>query len=164
MDNNNTINLNSEYSAGFQIELLDLDMDKLEDPILVVGSGATGNLVFFLNAQGHRACGIDPSAEDTDVTRASDFLHVDYGKDYWGSILSPLAFIKEMSAAIAAQDGSDLEWVKCYKSILTALKKGGSFIYAPSLPYIEDILPKEQFEITHSTIRENLSRTKITRK
>ena len=45
MDNNNTINLNSEYSAGFQIELLDLDMDKLEDPILVVGSGATGNLV-----------------------------------------------------------------------------------------------------------------------
>ena len=73
MDNNNTINLNSEYSAGFQIELLDLDMDKLEDPILVVGSGATGNLVFFLNAQGHRACGIDPSAEDTDVTRASDF-------------------------------------------------------------------------------------------
>lgn len=164
MDNNNTINLNSEYSAGFQIELLDLDMDKLEDPILVVGSGATGNLVFFLNAQGHRACGIDPSAEDTDVTRASDFLHVDYGKDYWGGILSPLAFIKEMSAAMAAQDGSDLEWVKCYKSILTALKKGGSFIYAPSLPYIEDILPKEQFEITRSTIRENLSRTKITRK
>lgn len=69
-----------------------------------------------------------------------------------------------MSAAMAAQDGSDLEWVKCYKSILTALKKGGSFIYAPSLPYIEDILPKEQFEITRSTIRENLSRTKITRK
>lgn len=163
MDNKNT-NLRSEYSAEFQIGLLCLDKENLEDPILVVGSGVSGNLVFHLNAQGHRACGIDPDAEDTDVTRAAAFLQVDYGKDYWGTILSPLAFIKSMSEAIAKSDGTDLEWVQTYRSLLVSLKQGGSFIYAPSLDYVEDILPPDQFEVTRSTIREGLTRTKITRK
>lgn len=42
MDNNNTINLNLNNSQVFRLNPWDLDMDKLEDPILVVGSGATG--------------------------------------------------------------------------------------------------------------------------
>lgn len=156
--------LHSEYSAAFQQNLLGIDHKSIQDPVLVLGCGTTGNLVHALNGFGRRACGIDPEAENTDTTRQADFLTTDYGNGYWGTILSPLAFIQAFATALSEGNGKDLEWVKCYRSVLTALKPGGAFIYAPSLPHIEDMLPTDQFHVERTPIRGELSRTKITKK
>lgn len=153
----------SEYSAQFQMELLQLDPENLKDPILVLGCGTQGNLVHTLKALGHAVCGIDPNAQTTAVTRPADFLTTDYGNSYWETILSPLAFSREVADAVGRKDGSDLEWVKCYKKLLNALKPGGSFIYAPSLSFLEDLLPKENYQVVREVIRDQLMRTKVTR-
>ncbi|MDO4288097.1 MAG: class I SAM-dependent methyltransferase [Eubacterium sp.] len=156
--------LNSEYSAAFQQNLLGIDHRSIEDPVLVLGCGTTGNLVHALNGFGRRACGIDPQAENTDTTRQADFLNTDYGSSYWGTILSPLAFIQSFAEALSKGDGQDIAWVKCYRALLNALKPGGAFIYAPSLPHIEDMLPADQFTVERTPIRGELNRTKIIRK
>ena len=156
--------LNSEYSAAFQQNLLGIDHRTIEDPVLVLGCGATGNLVHALNGFGRRACGIDPIAENTETTRQADFLNTDYGSGYWGTILSPLAFIQAFASALSEGGDKDMDWVKCYRAVLNALKPGGAFIYAPSLPHIEDMLPADQFTVERSPIRGELSRTKIIRK
>lgn len=154
----------SEYSAQFQLELLELNPDTLKDPILILGSGTKGNLVHMLKAFGHAVCGIDPEAERSEITRRADFLNVDYGNAYWATIISPLGFSRELVESLQRNDGSDIDWVKCYKRILNALKPGGCFIYAPSLPFLEDLLKKEDFTVRRSPIRDNLTRTVITRK
>jgi hypothetical protein len=137
----------AEYAADLQFEVLHLDLETMMEPLLDIGCGREGNLVKYLNSVGIEAYGIDRfSFSDTFLLQA-DWLEYNYGTGKWGTITSNLGFSNHFKHHHLRADGNYLEYGKKYMEILTSLKTGGSFHYAPDLPFIEQFLESEKFRI-----------------
>jgi hypothetical protein len=50
------------------------------------------------------------------------------------------------------KNGSPDRHARMYMQILNSLKSGGSFIYSPGLPFIEQYLPPDRFIVTHQEV------------
>jgi len=137
----------SEYGADLQLNLLNLDPRMLLQPFLDIGCGRQGNLVNHFRNLGISATGIDRFSFSEGGLINAHWLEYDYGTEKWGTIASNLAFSNHFKHHHLRHDGQFLEYAKCYMSILRSLKKGGSFHYAPALPFIEQYLNKEEFEV-----------------
>jgi len=152
----------SEYSAEFQIELLQIDVSQLMEPVLDIGCGKQGNLVNHLRTQGIETFGIDRSADDNSFSTNMDWLENEYENSKWGTIISNLGFSNHFNHHHLRKDGNFLEYAKKYMEILNSLKIGGQFFYAPALPFIEKYLDRKHFNIDENEIS-NYNATIVTR-
>jgi SAM-dependent methyltransferase len=150
----------SEYAAALQMQVLHLTPAHLTDPVLDLGCGPTGRLVHHLRAQGVAAVGVDRAAAgaavltpDPDgVILAGDWLDYPLRAGYWGAIISHMAFATHFLHHHLRQDGRPERYARRYMAILCALQPGGRFVYTPGLPFMEDLLPRDQYAVQRYAI------------
>lgn len=138
----------SEYSVEMQLEILRLDITLIEEPVLDIGCGKEGALVQYLRGLGVEACGFDRFASDIPPIWTADWLEFDYGQEKWGTIISNLGFSNHFHHHHLREDGDFIGYARKYMDILHSLKPGGSFHYAPELPFIEQFLEDSQWELS----------------
>jgi len=154
----------SEYSPELQINILQMDTEKIIGPVLDIGCGKQGNLVRYLRGLGIEAFGIDRFVKDELYLTGSDWLDFEYGIEKWGTITSNLGFSNHFNHHHLRNDGSFIAYAKNYMEILYSLKIGGSFHYAPDLPFIEQYLDTEKYRLTKRNVgTEDISSVKIKR-
>ena len=138
------------YSPSLQLGVLDRSSDDLREPVLDVGCGRDAALVSYLRARGLEAYGIDRAAPaKPDGVAAVDWLDFDYGEGVWGTVISHLGFSLHFLRHHLA-DGPVTESLvfapaRVYARILRSLRVGGAFVYAPALPFVEELLPVPSF-------------------
>ncbi len=137
----------SEYSAFLQKNILHLNDVQLLEPILDIGCGQEGNLVKYLRENAFECYGIDRFAGQSHFLKKADWLHVDYGIEKWGTIVSNLGFSNHFIHNHVREDGKFIEYAKKYMEILKSLQIGGCFCYAPDLPFIERYLDENIYSI-----------------
>lgn len=141
----------SEYSAAFQIDVLQINPEWLMSPVLDIGCGKQAALIGHLAENKNlQVCGIDRFPPAFPYVLEADWLAFDYGENKWGTIVSHLGFSNHFRHHHLRQDGQYLEYAKTFMRILSSLRTGGSFHYAPSLPFIEQYLDPQKFNITRS--------------
>ena len=142
----------SEYSPALQVEILRIDVEHLMEPVLDIGCGERGDLVHYLRQKGIEAYGFDRFAFSDPYLYSSDWLEYKYEKGRWGTITSNLAFSNHFQHHHFRNDGSYIEYARKFMEILNSLKTGGCFHYAPDLPFIEQFLDKDKFQLTKHNI------------
>jgi len=138
----------SEYSSELQIEILQIDLNRIIEPVLDIGCGKQANLVLFLRQHGIDAYGFDRFACDNSVLARSDWFTYKFEKDKWGTIISHLGFSNHFQHHHFRQDGNFIDYARKYTDILNALKVGGSFHYVPDLPFVEQYLAGDKYQLT----------------
>lgn len=129
----------SQYSPELQMRVLGLT-EPLAGPILDIGCGADGALTLALRAAGHEVTGFDRAAEAEGVD-VGDWLSFDYGAGRWGLVVSHLGFSLHFLHQHLAGADAAFDYARAYRRILDGLRPGGVFAYAPSLPFMEELLP-----------------------
>lgn len=142
----------SEYSAGLQMKTLQIDIHQIIEPVLDVGCGKQGNTVNYLRQTGIEAYGFDRFATDSFCFKKSDWFDFNFEKDKWGTIISNLGFSNHFYHHHLRMDGNFIGYGKKFMEILSSLKPGGSFHYAPDLPFIECYLDENKYQITKHSI------------
>ncbi len=154
-----------EYNALLQLDLLHIDLNSIEEPVLDIGCGKNGELVNFLRKSGILAFGFDRSITNTKFCKDADWFEFHYGNDKWGTIISNLSFSNHFNHHHLRTDGNYVAYAQTYMQILHSLKPRGTFHYAPGLPFIEQFLDKERFEIsTHEVFNTKYKTTIIKKK
>jgi len=153
-----------EYSAELQLDILQMNMDRIIGPVLDIGCGKQGNLVRHLRANGIEAYGCDRFAETSHFITRSDWFEFEFGIEKWGTITSNLGFSNHFNHHHLRNDGHFIEYAKTFMDILNSLKIGGSFHYAPDLPFIEKYLDRDKYRIkTHDVGSHKFKSTTIKR-
>lgn len=142
----------SEYSPEFQLNLLGLDVKNLLQPFLDLGCGKNGTLVKYLRGLGIQSIGVDRLVKEETGLKEADWFDVNFIPETWGTIISHMAFSHHFVFHHRYKRGKPREYAKLYMQILESLKPGGSFIYSPSLPFIEQFLPPDQFSVSKQAI------------
>ncbi|MDC7240771.1 MAG: hypothetical protein PQJ50_10465 [Spirochaetales bacterium] len=156
--------LNEEYSADFQIYILDLVVANLDEPIIDIGCGKTGNLPCKLKEMGKDAVGIDRIIEEEkDYLIEKNWFDFYFENEKWGTIISNMSFVNHLLYTYE-NDNLNLEkYLIKFKEILDALKPCGRFIYTPSIPFLENYLDGKKYRISRDLIINGISRTLIER-
>jgi hypothetical protein len=147
-----------EYSPSLQLSVLGLSSDALLEPVLDVGCGASAALVRALRAEGRAAHGIDRDAPE-DVATAADWLTFPFGVDRWGTVASHLGFPLHFLHHHLREGATAFAYAKAYMAILRSLRTGGTFAYAPALPFIESLLPASTYRCERVALPRELSAT-----
>lgn len=156
--------VNANYSAAFQLELLGIDPADLREPVIDVGCGTESYLVKYLETRGCEVYGIDRDAVFGECILASDWFNFDFTSRKWGTIISHMAFSNHFYHHHIRKDGNFIGYAKKYYEMLSALDYGGSFIYTPSLPFIEQALSSNrQYLIAHKTFTHNKKEARISK-
>lgn len=142
----------SEYSPDLQMEILQIDIDRIMEPVLDIGCGKQGSLVLCLRQKDIEAYGFDRFAYDTPVLSNSDWFEYTFEKDKWGTITSNLGFSNHFQHHHFRNDCNFIDYAKKYMDILSSLKIGGCFHYAPDLPFVEQYLDKDKYQLTKRSI------------
>jgi len=142
----------SEYTPELQLNILRIDLKSLKQPVLDVGCGREMNLVNYLRDQGIEAYGIDRFDNDNPYYVKTDWLEYTFEPDNWGSIISNLGFSNHFIHHNLRSDGNFREYALKYMEILGSLKTGGTFYYAPDLPFIEKHLERMKYRHTGYSI------------
>ncbi len=163
----------SEYSPGFQLQLLGLNLNDLREPVLDLGCGKNGPLVQYLREKGIKALGVDRLVENTPGLKEVDWFDINFNPLSWGTVVSHMAFSNHFLFQHRYKYGQPNRFARLYMDILHSLIPGGSFVYSPGLPFIEKYLPEEQFSVTQQAIyygnqnmmgnKQQTAATKITR-
>ncbi len=143
----------SEYSPDLQINILKINVEHLMQPVLDIGCGKHGFLTKRLKNLGIKVYGIDRFKFSIPNLISADWLKYNYGIKKWGTIISNLGFSNHFNHHNLREDGKYIEYGKTYMNILHSLKAGGSFYYAPDLPFIEKYLKPEQFALNKHEIK-----------
>lgn len=138
----------SEYSANLQLSILQIDLKNLKEPILDIGCGHEMNLVNYLRKKGFEAFGIDRFDNKNNFYIKNNWLEYNYEPGKWGTIISNLAFSNHFNHHNLRLDGNFSDYAQKYMEILAGLKYGGSFYYAPNLPFIETHLNRQTYSCT----------------
>lgn len=137
----------SEYSYQLQLEILNIDISTIQEPILDIGCGKNARLVNYLISLNYNVIGIDRNEFEKPYLFNADWLKYDYGNNQWGTILSNLGFSNHFVHNHLRNDSKAEDYAKTYMRILDSLKVGGSFNYAPGLDFIENYLDKSKFRL-----------------
>ncbi len=137
----------SEYTAELQIEILNLNINEIMEPVLDIGCGRHGNLVKYLRDKGLEAYGFDRLPDGLPYLTSADWLEFPYGVSKWGTIISHLGFSNHFHHHHLREDGDFVRYAEKYTEILGSLKPGGCFHYAPGLPFIEEYLNNERYRL-----------------
>ena len=144
----------TEYSPETQLEVLHVATDELLEPVLDLGCGHNGHLVRWLRARDIAAVGIDHAADSAPGIVAGDWFEFDFGRAAWGSIVSHMAFSSFFLHSHLRDTETARRCGRLYMALLAALKPEGRFYYAPGLPFMEDLLPRSQFEVVRHPIED----------
>lgn len=136
----------SEYRAELQIEILHIDISTIMEPVLDIGCGRQGELANYLKNKGFETFGFDRFSFNNSNLKEADWLEYKYGIKKWGTIISNLGFSNHFNHHHLREDGNYIEYARKYMDILQSLKIGGSFYYAPDLPFIEQFLDNDKFQ------------------
>jgi hypothetical protein len=154
----------SEYSPMLQIDILQIDTQQITGPVLDIGCGKQGKLVKYLRGLGIEAFGLNRFVLDDVYLTDSDWLTFEYGIEKWGTITSNLGFSNHFNHHHQRNDGNFIAYAKKYMDILNSLKIGGSFHYAPDLPFIEQYLDSDKYQVTKRNVgADNFRAVKIKR-
>jgi hypothetical protein len=146
-----------EYSAKLQIELLQMDVAELKQPVLDIGCGSQANLVRHLRSLGIEAFGFDRQLEIYEpYLEQGDWFEYPFEVGKWGSIVSNMAFSNHLNYAYRHDVAQLEQYLLKMKDIIEALAAGGSFYYAPALPFVEDHLAPERFKVECEQPADNL--------
>ena len=140
-----------EYSAELQLSILQLDIKTLKEPVLDVGCGKKAGLVHHLRENGIEAFGLDRFAPKSNFLIRGDWMNYQFEKESWGSLISNLGFSNHFRHHHLRDDGDYVAYAKKYLEMLQSLLPGGSFYYAPDLPFIEEWLPGESYQLTKTS-------------
>lgn len=130
----------AEYTPVFQLNILNIDLNAIEQPVLDLGCGSQASLVHFLRGKGIDAYGIDRNVNANDYLYKKNWLEVSFSSKSWGTIISHMAFSNHFTHHHLKVDGKFEAYALKYMEILNSLKNGGSFIYAPGLSFFEELL------------------------
>jgi len=136
-----------EYSPELQMDLLEIDLEEIKQPVLDVGCGENANLVRFLRNNGIQAIGIDRLCKETEITHCADWLEYDFKTNEWGTIISHLGFSNHFFHQHLQNSTQAEIYARKFMEILHSLKSGGAFHYSPGLDFIEQYLPGNQYHI-----------------
>jgi hypothetical protein len=142
----------SEYTPEFQLGLLGISSKEFLQPVLDLGCGKNGPLVKYLRSLGIKAIGVDRLVENEAGLKEADWFDIDFRPESWGTILSHMAFSNHFLFHDRYTKGKPRQYARLYMEILGSLKPGGSFVYSPGLPFIEQYLPTEQFTVTQQAV------------
>jgi SAM-dependent methyltransferase len=142
----------AEYSSALQRDILGLG-ERLEEPVLDVGCGASAGLVVALRQLGLEAFGIDRFASAGPYIECYDWFDYPFAPNTWGTIISHLAFSHHFMHHHVRRSSDAARYAQQYLKILEALVPGGIFCYAPSLPFFEASLPVALYLVTHRPIQ-----------
>jgi hypothetical protein len=138
----------SEYSPSLQIKVLHLNEREVTSPVLDIGCGEQANLVRHLRLLKKHAFGIDKFAQtDEPYLWREDWLTYPLGCDRWGTILSHIAFSNHFLHHYLKGSPAIGDYARRYMEILESLQPNGCFIYSPGLPFIEELLPPDKFDV-----------------
>lgn len=137
---------NAEYSVELQLSILGLEVETLRPPILDVGCGPDARLVQHLRGLGLEAWGVDLDASEP-FGIGGDWLQFDYGERRWGTVISHQAFSLHFLHHHFRRGEAARRHGEVYAAILRGLAPGGSFVYTPSLPFVESVLPGSAYRI-----------------
>ncbi|MCW3463898.1 hypothetical protein [Chitinophaga nivalis] len=147
----------AEYAPATQLQVLQLDLSAIREPLLDIGCGPHAYLVRYLREQGVDAYGVDRFIEKpAPWLYTGDWMTYTYTPGYWGTMLSNLSFSNHFQHHHQRSDGEYLAYAGKYMEILAALQPGGSYHYAPHLPMIETYLPPEVYHIRHHRVQDQL--------
>ncbi len=141
-----------EYSAKFQIELLNIDLNNIKEPILDLGCGSKAYLVKYLSTLGLDVYGVDRLIESKSNTIQADWFNYKLKSNNYGAIISHLSFTNHFKRNHYKKDGNHIAYARKYKDLLNSLKPGGEFYYTPDLPFIEQFLSPDLFTVTKKAI------------
>jgi hypothetical protein len=131
----------AEYTPEFQMQLLKVNCKMIKQPILDLGCGQQASLVHFLRQNGIEAYGMDRNLIDTtNFLFEMNWLECAFTSNTWGTVISHMAFSNHFAHHHIKADGNFDTYARKYMEILNSLKIGGSFIYAPRLSFIEQLL------------------------
>lgn len=156
----------AEYRPTTQLRVLGLAMASLRNPIFDIGCGERAPLVHHLRSAGYSAHGIDCRAE---ADMRADWLSFDPGAGRWGTIVAHQSFTLHFLHHHHRAGGADVAevYARAFMRYLLALAVGGTFAYAPSLPFFENLLPADRWHVA-PTLRivdgVTIAATHITRK
>lgn len=137
-----------EYSPELQIAMLHLDAWGITSPLLDLGCGEQAWLVRALRRRHVQALGLDAFAPaDAFYLMRGNWLATALGHARWGTIVSHMAFSHHFLHHHLTGSEDSVAYARRYMDVLAALQPGGCFIYTPGLPFIEDVLPRERFQV-----------------
>lgn len=142
--------------------MLHLSKQEIKESVLDIVCGAQGNLVTYLRSMDIKAYGID---RDTSAAScyARDWFSFAYGRETRSTVISNLSFTSHFLYHHLHDEEIANQYAATYMDILASLKKNGQWIYAPSIPFFEDLLPKHLYQIERSPIHKDFSKTVITK-
>lgn len=130
----------AEYTPEFQIKLLNINIETIKQPVLDLGCGSQANLVHFLRKNGIIAFGMDRNVDTSEYFFNMNWFEFQFNSNTWGTVISHMAFSNHFIHHHIKADGNFETYARKYMEILNSLKIGGSFIYAPHLSFIEELL------------------------
>ena len=156
--------VNREYSPELQIEVLDLDVSELKEPILDLGCGSQGKLVMSLVRAGKDAVGLDRVIEKkADCLIEANWFEYDQGVERWGTVISNMSFTNHLIYTYANDPDHLYMFLLRFKEILESLQMQGRFYYAPSLPFIEERLDPDLYAVDRVKTDSGISRSIVCR-
>jgi hypothetical protein len=153
----------AEYTPEMQLEILNVQVEALQEPVMDLGCGKSGGLVAYLRQKGIRAIGVDRLVDPSPNLIQSDWLEYNFVPGQWGTVISHMAFSNHFFFQHLYQHGSIETYARQYMAILQALKIGGSFYYAPGLPFIERFLSLDIYQATRKQIVGSLFACRVER-
>ncbi|NML39206.1 class I SAM-dependent methyltransferase [Chitinophaga sp. G-6-1-13] len=154
----------AEYAAALQLNVLQLDLATLKEPVLDIGCGAEARLVRLLQQQGVAAYGVDRFiAAPEAYLKAGDWLDFVLPAGHWGTIVSNLSFSNHFLHHHHRNSPDCARYAAKYMEVLRALRPGGSYHYAPSLPMVEKYLSPGEFRVRTMPVTARFSCTIVTR-
>ncbi len=141
----------AEYPPDLQLRILGIDVPELKGPILVLGCGSEARLLRHLRQAGRSdVFGIDLHAPSVPGAISGSWFDAPLDPGRWGTIIAHQSFsLHFWHAHLRSPVQAELYASTCMR-ILRALSPGGSFIYAPNLPFIESLLPADHWRVSHS--------------
>ncbi|HRX01820.1 MAG: class I SAM-dependent methyltransferase [Anaerolineae bacterium] len=146
-----------EYSPQLQVQLFQLDVSRIKQPVIDVGCGSHANLVRYLRSIGVDAYGVDRHLEvHESYLEQGDWLDYPFERDRWGSIISNMAFTNHLHYTYHQDRNQFARYLLKMKDMFASLARGGSFCYAPSVPFVEDRLAAEEYHVKRRRITEGV--------
>ncbi|MDD3321281.1 MAG: hypothetical protein PHS59_07545 [Paludibacter sp.] len=142
----------SEYPPSLQLNILQLDIKTMLQPVLDIGCGREMNLVNYLRDNGIEAYGIDRFENKSPFYQKTDWLEYQFESNKWGTIISNLGFSNHFTHHNARIDGKYRDYAIKYMEILDSLQLNGSFHYSPDLPFIEVYIDKSKYRCINLSI------------
>lgn len=152
------------YSPEFLLNLYGLIPDASMTPLLDIGCGEEALLPVYLRDMGYDAYGFDRiiSAPEPWLSEA-DWFSFEFRPSTWKMVLANQSFSLHFNHFHQREGEDVLPYARLYMKILESLRPGGRFIYAPSLPFIESLLPTDKYGVWHHCAFDKIIVTTISR-